>query len=267
MPSLLKQQLAENRLLRVFTIGRLFHPVVIEMFGMAGGYDGFWLDQEHVGLTCDQITMAAIAARANNFGCFTRIPTTHYSLVTQNLESGVDGVMAARVMGSADAEEFVRWCLFAPRGWRGMNTSGFDGKYTGKNLTQLASETNPHVFIAIQIETKSALDQAEAIAAIDGVDLLFVGPSDLSAELGAIGKPADPKVLEACQHVDAACRKHGKVWGTIAVDPAFGDRCARNEFLSHAHLRQRLPGTARWNHLGEETVCQPIRRMNRNERS
>ena len=157
MPSLLKQRLAENRVLRVFTVGRLFHPVVIEMFGMAGGYDGFWLDQEHVGLTCDQITMAAIAARANNFGCFTRIPTTHYSLVAQNLESGVDGVMAARVMGAADAEEFVRWCLFAPRGWRGMNTSGFDGKYTGKTLSQLAGETNPNVFIAIQIETKSAL--------------------------------------------------------------------------------------------------------------
>ena len=122
-----------------------------------------------------------------------------------------------------------------------MNTSGFDGKYTGKNLTQLATETNPHVFIAIQIETKSALDQAEAIAAIDGVDLLFVGPSDLSAELSAIGKPADQKVLEACQHVDAACRKHGKAWGTIAVDPTFSDRCAANELLPDAHLRQRLP--------------------------
>src|SRR5215471_9131798 len=225
MPNL-KQRVAEGRMLRVFTIGRLFHPVVIEMFGLAGGYDAFWLDAEHVGLTTDQITMAAITARANGLGSFTRIPTTHYSLVTQNLESGVDGVMAARVMGSADSEEFVRWCLFAPRGWRGMNTSGADGHYTGKNLSQLATETNPNVFIAIQIETKSALDQAEAIAAIDGVDLLFVGPADLSAELGVIGRPADPKVLEACSHVNAACRKHGKAWGTIAVDPTFGDRCA-----------------------------------------
>ena len=82
------------------------------------------------------------------------------------------------------------------------------------------------MFVSIQIETRGALDAAEAIAAIDGVDLLFVGPSDLSAELGAIGQPNHPKVLEACEHVDAACKKHGKAWGTIAVDPTFADRCA-----------------------------------------
>jgi 2-keto-3-deoxy-L-rhamnonate aldolase RhmA len=227
MPNLLKQQLAENRLLKVFTVGRLCHPVVIEMFWLAGGYDAFWLDQEHAGLTTEQITVAAITARANKLGCFTRVTNTHYSVVTQSLESGVDGVMAARVMGAGDAEEFVRWCMFAPRGWRGMNTSGADGHYTGKTLAQLAADGNQNVFVAIQIETRSALDQAESIAAIDGVDLLFIGPSDLSAELGAIGQPAHPKVLEAAQHVDAACKKHGKVWGTIAVDPTFADRCAQ----------------------------------------
>jgi 4-hydroxy-2-oxoheptanedioate aldolase len=225
MPNILLQKLAENRLLKVFTMGRLFHPVVIEMFGRAGGYDAFWLDQEHAGLTTDQMTIAGMAARANNLGCFSRVVNTHYSLVTQSLESGVDGVMAARILGSADAEEFVKWSKFAPRGWRGMNTSGADGDYTGKTLGQLV-ETGNNNFVSIQIETRSSLEQAEAIAAIDGVDLLFVGPSDLSAELGAIGQPASPKVLEAARHVDAACKKHGKVWGTIAVDPTFAERCA-----------------------------------------
>ncbi len=226
MPNLLKQKLAEDRLLKVFTVSRLFHPVVIEMFALAGGYDAFWLDQEHAGLTTDQISIAAIAARANQFGCFTRVVNTHYSVVTQSLESGVDGVMAARVSSVAEAEEFVRWCFFAPRGWRGMNTSGADGNYTGKMLAQLVAERNKDLFVSIQIETRGALASAEAIAAIDGVDLLFVGPSDLSAELGAIGQPAHPKVLEACESVDAACKKHGKTWGTIAVDPTFADRCA-----------------------------------------
>ena len=134
MPNLLKQQLAENRLLKVFTVGRLFHPVVIEMFALAGGYDAFWLDQEHAGLTTEQISIAALAAKACKLGCFTRVVNTHYSLVTQSLESGVDGVMAARVMGSADAEEFVRWCMFAPRGWRRHEHFGRRWKLHGQKF-------------------------------------------------------------------------------------------------------------------------------------
>ena len=102
MPRLFKDLLAKpNRVLNVFALGRMCHPIAIEMFGQAGGFDGLWFDQEHSGLTTEQILVGSIAARANGLGTIVRMPFTHYSLASQNLEAGVEGVMAARI-ASAD---------------------------------------------------------------------------------------------------------------------------------------------------------------------
>src|SRR5262245_48408314 len=108
MSRILKDLLAQpKRVLNVFALGRMCHPIAIEMFGQAGGFDGLWFDQEHGGLTAEQILVGAIAARANGLGTFVRMPFTHYSVASQNLESGVEGVMAARIASVAQAEEFV----------------------------------------------------------------------------------------------------------------------------------------------------------------
>src|SRR5688572_1793270 len=70
MSTSFKQLLATKRLIRIFSVPRMVHPVLFDVFGLAGGYDGFWLDQEHGGLTYDQIVLASVCARANNFDCF-----------------------------------------------------------------------------------------------------------------------------------------------------------------------------------------------------
>jgi 4-hydroxy-2-oxoheptanedioate aldolase len=225
MPRYFKSLLETGKLIRVFCTGRLMHPVTIEMFGLAGGYDGFWLDQEHAGVTTEQIVVAALAGRACGLGCFVRMPMTNYAAVTQNLESGADGVMAAQINSAAEAEQFVRWAKFAPRGMRGLNTQGADGQYTHKSGRDLAHDANRDNFVAIQIETLGALEQADAIAAIDDVDLLFVGPADLSQALGHVGEPDHKTVWEAIDRVSAACRKHGKAWGIVPFSPAYADRC------------------------------------------
>ena len=138
MAGFFKSLLAIDRTLRVFCTGRLVHPVTIQMFGLAGGFDGFWLDQEHAGVSIDRITLAALAGRASGFGCFVRMPMTGYAAVTQSLESGVDGVMAAQVASAAEADQFVRWARFSPRGVRGVNTQGADGHFTHKPASELA---------------------------------------------------------------------------------------------------------------------------------
>ncbi len=225
MPHLFKQKLAADELIKVFAIGRLPHPVVIDIFALSGGFDGFWIDQEHTGMSYDQILIAATAARANGFDCFVRMAPTDYSLVTQNLETGVGGVMAARIESADQAEEFVSWAKFAPRGSRGLNSSGADANYTFLPLAEFAERANRDHFVAIQIETLGALQQAEQIAAIDGVDMLFIGPADLSQALGVLGQINHEKVWEGYDHVAACCRKHGKHWGTVAATPDFADRC------------------------------------------
>lgn len=224
MAGIFRSLLAEDRLIRVFSVGRLPHPVLIEMVGLAGGYDGVWLDQEHGGLTTEQITMARLTAQAVGLGCFVRLPTPHYSLVNQSLESGVDGVMAARVKTVEDAAEFVRWCKFAPAGLRGLNTGGADAHFTLKPVGDLVADANRDQFVAIQIETIESLDHADAIAALDQVDLLFVGPADLSQELGITAEWHHDKLWEAIATVAAACKKHGKAWGSVSPNPEYARR-------------------------------------------
>ena len=119
MPRRFKDMLAKNELIRVFCVGRLPTAVTVDLFALAGGFDGFWIDQEHTGLPYEQVMLLALAARANDMDCFVRMSPTNYALVTQNLEAGAGGVMAARIESAAHAEEFVQWAKFAPRGNRG----------------------------------------------------------------------------------------------------------------------------------------------------
>ncbi len=225
MAGFFKSLLATNKLIRVFCSGRLVHPISIQMFGLGGGYDGFWLDAEHAGISTEQITMAALVGRSCGLGSFLRLPMTSYATVTQALESGVDGVMAAQVTSAAEAEKFVTWAKFAPRGMRGLNTQGADAHFTHKTQIELARDANRDHFVAIQIETLSALADVDAIAAIEDVDLLFVGPADLSQALGVLGQPEDKKVWDAIDSVARACAKHGKAWGIVPAGPNYADRC------------------------------------------
>jgi len=224
MPGLFKQKLASDELVRVFAVGRFPSPVMIDMFALAGGFDGFWIDQEHAGLTYEQILVLATAARANAMDSFVRMAPTDYAKVTQNLEAGSGGVMAARIDSAEQAEQFVQWAKFAPRGSRGLNTSGRDADYTFKSAAQFAEDANRDHLVAIQIETTGALEDADEIAAIDGVDLLFVGPADLSQALGVIGQINHEKVWDGYQRVADACRNHGKHWGTVSPTPEFASR-------------------------------------------
>lgn len=220
-----KEMLATGELVRTFALGRFCSSVAIDMFALAGGYHGFWLDQEHVGLSCADIQTASLAARANHFDFFVRMAPVGYWAVTQNLEAGAGGVMCARCDSAAQAEEFVRWAKFAPRGMRGLNTSGRDALYTFKPLVDFTVEANREHFTAIQIETLGALDDVDQIAAIDGVDLLFVGPSDLTQALGILGQWDVPRLTAALEAVANACRRHGKSWGSVTPTPEYTRRC------------------------------------------
>lgn len=218
-----KELLARGELIRVFSLGRLLSPVTVDLFAMTGGFHGCWLDQEHVGMPYRDVELAAVACRANGLDCFVRMAPTNYAEVTQNLEAGAAGVMAAQIVSAAHAEQFVTWAKFAPRGMRGVNTSGRDGGYTHKNQADFTAAANREHLVAIQIETLGALADVDAIASNDGVDMLFVGPADLSQLMGVDKNHS--QVWDAYAQVAAACRKHGKHWGTVPADPAAARRC------------------------------------------
>ncbi len=88
----------------------------------------------------------------------------------------------------------------------------------GLELASYLRSANAETLVGVQIETEAALEHVDAIASVDGVDLLFVGPQDLTLNLGLLDDRKNPKVLDAMRKVVEACERHGRVAGTLAVD-------------------------------------------------
>lgn len=214
----IKQRLARGQLVRALGVGRVLHHNLVQITGIHGHYHCLWYDLEHVGNSIENLEVALLAARAHGLDTFVRIAPTDYAIVTRCLEAGASGVMTAQITSAAQAEEMVQWLKFHPRGRRGLNTGGFDAGYTKLTIPQFFEKSNRESFLAIQIETLGALEECDAIAAIDGVDLLFVGPSDLSQALGVPGDFFHADCVAALDRVAAACRRHGKHWGAVCMN-------------------------------------------------
>lgn len=219
----IKQRLADNEIVMACGMGRIPHHNFLQILGMNGGFHAVWFDQEHTGVTQEQIEIGALAARSFGMDSFVRVAPTDYAVVTRSIEGGTSGVMIAQVQNAEHAEQFVKYTKYAPRGYRGLNSSGYDGKFGNVKLAEFCEQSNKDTFLAIQIETLSALNDADAIAAIDGVDVLFVGPADLGQSMGLTGDFFNPKCIEALDKVAAACKKHGKNWGVVTVNPDYAD--------------------------------------------
>src|SRR6516225_11036016 len=157
----LKELLAQGKLVRVFGLGQLCHPKIVEMVGFHGSYDAVWLDQEHAGITIAQIEEAARAARGVGLDTFVRLAPTDYATVMRPLEAGAGGIMAAQVRSARQTEEFVQWAKFHPRGLRGINNSGFDGGYGTIPFADYLKKANQETFIAVQIEHVNAVEEVD----------------------------------------------------------------------------------------------------------
>ena len=215
----IKQRLADDELILTMGVGRVMHRNLLQIVGIQGGFHALWFDHEHVGFSIEELEIGTLACRSQGMDNFVRIAPTDYALVTRCLEAGGGGVMAAQIDSAEQADEFVRWAKFAPRGARGLNTGGWDARFASIPVKEFCEQANRESFVAIQIETAPAVEECDAIAAIDGVDLLFVGPSDLSQSLGVLGDFMNPKCLDAIDRVAAACRNHGKHFGAVCVNP------------------------------------------------
>ena len=225
MGARLKHALAQGKVVFVFGLGQLCHPKVVEIIGLNGGFDAVWLDQEHAGLSIAQLEEAARAARATGLSSFARLAATDYATVMRPLEAGVGGVMAAQVRSAAEAADVVRWAKFHPLGLRGVNGTGVDGRYGTLPLTEYLRRANDETFVAIQIEHADAVEEVEKIAALPGVDVLFIGPADLGQSLGVPGEWEHPRLWQAVERVARAARAHGVAWAILPPSPAYAERC------------------------------------------
>jgi len=225
MGTRLKAALAAGRLTRVFGLGQLCHPKFVEMVGLQGGFDAVWLDQEHAGLTIEQIENAARAARAAGMDSFVRLTATDYATVMRPLEAGAGGVMAAQVRSAAEAAEVVRWAKFHPEGLRGVNGTGVDGGYGALPMAEYSRRANAETFVAIQIEHIDAVEDVEKIASLSGIDVLFIGPADLSQSMGLPGDWQHPRMWQAIERVARAASARGIHWAILPPNAVHAQRC------------------------------------------
>ena len=225
MPGKLKQLLKESGIIKVFCLGQLCHPKIVEIFGMEGGFDAVWLDQEHVGLTLVQIEEAARAARGIGLDSFVRLAPTDYATVMRPLEAGAGGVMAAQVRSAQQTAEFVRWAKFHPQGLRGVNGTGVDGRYGTLKPAEYFQKANAENLVAVQIEHIDALNDVERIAAVPEVDLLFIGPADLGQSMGIVGQWDHPTIWEAIERVAKAAAAARIHWAILPANPTYARRC------------------------------------------
>jgi 2-dehydro-3-deoxyglucarate aldolase/4-hydroxy-2-oxoheptanedioate aldolase len=221
----LKSLLAQDRLLRFFALGQLCSPKLVEIVAWHGGFDAVWFDQEHCGLTVAQVEDAARAARACGIDSFVRLTATDYATVMRPLEAGAGGVMAAMVRRASQVEDLVSWAKFHPRGLRGVNGTGVDGRYGSLPVREYFQKANAETVVAVQIEHADAVEEVERIAAVPDLDFLFIGPADLSQSMGLPGEWQHPRVWAAVERVARAAQARKLPWAILPLDAAHARRC------------------------------------------
>lgn len=182
------------------------------------GYDWVLIDLEHG--AGNDATMYHQLQVLENTGVTAIVRTDGVTRgkVQRILDAGAGGIMFPQLQGAAEADEAIRLMYYPPRGTRGMakmvRAMGF-----GAGSQTYIADLESNIIGIIQIETLPAMREIDAIAATPGVDVLFVGPSDLSLAYGIFGQLQHPVYQHAIREVAAAAKKHGKVAGVLLQNP------------------------------------------------
>jgi 2-keto-3-deoxy-L-rhamnonate aldolase RhmA len=146
-----------------------------------------------------------------------RVPSHAPDWISRVLDGGAQGVIVPHVNSADEAAAVVRAARFPPVGRRSVGGSGPSLGYRPIPLAKVNDTLNAETLVIVMIETPEAVGRADAIAAVDGVDMLLIGSNDLCTEMGIAGQLRDPRLLQAYERVAAACRAHGRVLGVGGV--------------------------------------------------
>jgi len=199
----------------LITTLHLIDPSVYELTSLMG-FDGIWMDLEHHTYSLQTAAELMRAARVGVTDIVARPAKGEFMRMQRMLEAGAHGIIYPRCDDAAEAAEVVGWAKFAPAGRRGCDGANPDMPYLTMPVDEYVAEANRQTFVIIQIESPEALEQVDEIAAVDGVDVLMLGPGDFSILSGIPGQFGDQRVKEAKQKIAEAARRAGKHWGCPA---------------------------------------------------
>jgi 2-dehydro-3-deoxyglucarate aldolase len=192
------------------------NPDVVDMLKQLP-FDWFVFDTEHSYLTIEDVKNMQMALSDSAACPIVRVGMIDQLLIKRALDIGSQGLLMPLVNTSEDATAYVKFSRYPPAGIRGAGP-GRAARY-GSNLGEYLRTANSELLLAAQIETTQALSNLDAIVGTEGIDVAFVGPTDMTMSLGLVDDRWNPKVLEAMGTVVRACQKYGKIPGTLAISP------------------------------------------------
>jgi len=196
-------------------------PLVAEI-AAGSGLDWLLIDMEHAPNGLESVLGQLQAAAAYPITPLVRVPANDQVLIKQVLDLGAQNILVPMVNSAADAEAAVQAVRYPPRGRRGVGSAlGRSARWN--RVDGYLADGDEHVALFVQVETADAVAAAADIAAVAGVDGVFVGPSDLAASMGLLGAQTHPDVVAAVRSAFDAVRAAGKPVGVNAFDPATAD--------------------------------------------
>jgi 2-keto-3-deoxy-L-rhamnonate aldolase RhmA len=180
------------------------------------GFDWLLFDMEHTPNDLQIVGQQLLAVRGSPTAAIVRVPVHDMAWIKRVLDAGAPNVMVPNIRSVAEAREAVSWTRFPPEGLRGVAGSTRAGNYT--RYRDYMARANDEIGLILQIESREALDDLDAICRVPGVDAVFIGPSDLAASLGRRGQPGHPDVQAAISKAFKTARHAGRACGILAAD-------------------------------------------------
>lgn len=187
-------------------------PNAIEIMGHLGVHC-VWLCMEHGPVTIETVHNQVRAAKMMGMDSLVRVQKGCYSDFIRPLELDATGIMIPHCMSGEEAANVVRTTRFQPVGLRPWDGGNSDGPFCMRPAEEYLTFANEQRFVIVQVEDKEAVDCMEDIVAVEGIDIVFLGPGDLSHSYGVPGQFDHPLIQEAIDKLAALCKKHNRFWG------------------------------------------------------
>lgn len=215
-PNLAKRKLANNELVICLGVNQLRTPN-IAMIAHACGFDAIYIDLEHNPTSLETAAGVCIAALGLGITPIARVTSHDPHDATRILDCGAQGVMVPHIQNAAEARAVVEACRFAPTGHRSAAGSVPSLGYAPLKQPEINRLLNESTLLIAMLETPEAIAHADAIAAVDGIDVVHIGSTDLSTEMGIPGDYKHERMRAAYEATAAAAKKHGKAMGVGGV--------------------------------------------------
>ncbi|MDG2004697.1 MAG: aldolase/citrate lyase family protein [Novosphingobium sp.] len=203
----LKQRMAAGEKL-VGAVMLMSSPDVAEVLSFSGL--GFvMIDHEHGAGGLHEFIAQSRAMKGSDLAAMVRIPSGDFRYAARLLDNGARAIVCPSVDTQEEAQAFVRACRYPPNGERGAG-AGLRGAAFGTDADYYSSEGEAEALLIAQIESERAVENVDAICAVDGIDMLLIGPRDLSASIGKLNRFDDPQLLALLEHAEQRILASGK---------------------------------------------------------